>query len=392
MWLVILNDSTYTAQSVVRCTPGQSTNFENVTGGGGGDSVQGNASANVLIGNGGLDYLRGNDGNDTIDGGSGNDDIFGGSDNDVLTGGLGSDDIDGGFGNDTYNFSNPSSSSFVAPEVDTLTELPVGGIDRLWFGLVSSAVTINLTSGSPIASHTNRTVNTASPLEFENATGGSNNDVITGNALANSLHGFAGNDVINGGDGADNLNGSLGNDTLNGGAGSDLLTGDVGNDVIVGGTGGDTYYFASVGPAEADTVTELAGGGIDTLHFKTLPATQAVIVDLTADVSLASHLNRVVNTGGPGQAANFENVLGGSGNDSITGNNSANLLVGYNGNDSVIGGSGNDILLGGSGNDGLVGGAGDDFLDGAAGTDTLDGGTDVDTCLDGGVADLNCEL
>jgi serralysin len=66
----------------------------------------------------------------------------------------------------------------------------------------------------------------------------------------------------------------------------------------------------------------------------------------------------------------FENVIGGSGNDTIHGSAAANALEG--------GGGGNDILLGFGGNDTLHGGAGADSLVGGKGKDQLTGGPDTD--------------
>ena len=48
-------------------------NVENVTGGGGNDTLTGNAANNVLIGGAGNDTLTGGAGNDTLTGGAGND-------------------------------------------------------------------------------------------------------------------------------------------------------------------------------------------------------------------------------------------------------------------------------------------------------------------------------
>ncbi len=62
------------------------SNFENVTGGNGADSLSGNAVANVLIGNGGADTLRGGSGADILTGGAGRDLLYGGggADRDVF--------------------------------------------------------------------------------------------------------------------------------------------------------------------------------------------------------------------------------------------------------------------------------------------------------------------
>ena len=65
----------------------------------------------------------------------------------------------------------------------------------------------------------------------------------------------------------------------------------------------------------------------------------------------------------------MENVITGSGADSITGDANANNLDGAAGNDSLGGGAGNDSLFGGAGNDNLNGGLGSDTLTGGLGAD-----------------------
>jgi Ca2+-binding RTX toxin-like protein len=96
-----------------------------------------------------------------------------------------------------------------------------------------------------------------------------------------------------------------------------------------------------------------AGAGDDTLEF-------SFALD-TVHVNLADE--RVYNDGqGLGSAAHtdaieqdtvigFENVIGGSGNDSIYGNSKANWLRGEAGSDTLFGGAGNDTLDGGEGHD-----------------------------------------
>ncbi len=92
---------------------------------------------------------------------------------------------------------------------------------------------------------------------IEDANGGSGDDVLTGNRIANrlsggdgndrllgraggdSLHGNAGADVLCGQRGSDKLYGGAGNDRLRGDAGYDLLKGGDGDDLLVGGRGND---------------------------------------------------------------------------------------------------------------------------------------------------------
>jgi Ca2+-binding RTX toxin-like protein len=75
----------------------------------------------------------------------------------------------------------------------------------------------------------------------------------------------------------------------------------------------------------------------------------------------------------------IENLITGSGNDTVTGDDNANLLSSGGGLDVVVGEGGNDTLLGGAGNDTLEGGLGDDVLRGGSGHDDLVGeqGDDV---------------
>ena len=77
------------------------SNFENLNGSQGGDSIIGSAVANMLDSQGGNDTVFGKAGDDTLDGGSGNDSLNGNGGADMLIGGGGSDTVKGGGGNDT---------------------------------------------------------------------------------------------------------------------------------------------------------------------------------------------------------------------------------------------------------------------------------------------------
>jgi len=67
-------------------------------------------------------------------------------------------------------------------------------------------------------------------------------------------------------------------------------------------------------------------------------------------------------------------LIGTSGNDTLTGGSGNDTISGDAGNDLLDGAGGNDSLLGGTGDDNLLGGDGDDSLYGGKGNDTLDGG------------------
>jgi len=72
--------------------------------------------------------------------------------------------------------------------------------------------------------------------------GGTGDDKIGGDGLANTLGGGDGRDTIEGGSGDDYLEGNAGADVLDGSSGNDLISGGGGNDRIVGGSGRDNTF------------------------------------------------------------------------------------------------------------------------------------------------------
>jgi Ca2+-binding RTX toxin-like protein len=77
------------------------TDFYNITGGDGNDTLTGADAADTLIGGNGDDSLLGGADNDTLIGGNGNDILLGGDDHDSLLGEAGNDTLLGEAGNDT---------------------------------------------------------------------------------------------------------------------------------------------------------------------------------------------------------------------------------------------------------------------------------------------------
>lgn len=163
-------------------------------------------------------------------------------------------------------------------------------------------------------------------------------DLITGNALNNTIFGSAGNDTLFGAGGDDVLRGGTGDDTVEGGAGTD--TADY----------SDTGRGITVALGSPDAAGLSLGAGRDG----------------TADSIEDGH----------DILRGIENVTGGGGGDTITGNAAANRLSGGGGDDTLDGAGGDDTLTGGPGHDVLVGGAGNDELDNVVG-DTLDYGAAV---------------
>ncbi len=290
-----------------------SATFENLIGGTAGDTLLGNSLINKLIGNSGNDNLTG----------SGNDDA-----------------LYGGIGNDSYHFANATSA-----ETDLVYEQTGQGADTLSFSAVTTSVTVSLASNASQTVQVNRVIRLNSAATFENAIGGSGNDSLTGNSLANGL------------------NGNNGQDVLNGAAGSDTMAGGLGNDI---------YLFGVAYSFESDSLTEAANAGTDTLDFSSL--TTAVTVNLALNQFQNSNKNRGITLS---SASTFENALGGSGNDWLGGNSAANTLTGRGGHDILVGNAGNDILVGDAGRDVLVGGLGLDSLNGGADDDILIAGRTV---------------
>ncbi|WP_302172817.1 peroxidase family protein [uncultured Hydrogenophaga sp.] len=255
--------------------------------------------------------------------------------------------------------------------------------------------------------------------------GTTGNDVLIGDGRADRIFGLGG---------ADSLQGMGGNDYLDGGAGADILEGGLGNDTLIGGAGNDTY----VGVDAGDTIIEAAtaNSGTDTvqtaLNAFTLGANLENLT-FTGTGNFSGTGNELVNRiiGGAGNdvldgGTGSDFLTGGAGNDTyrvdVTGDRvtedanagtdtviysgSTNYTLGVNlenlvyvGNTEVIltgnglaneitGGSGADDIVGGAGNDTLLGGAGSDELSGGFGNDRLDGGTGNDSLTGGADNDI----
>jgi Ca2+-binding RTX toxin-like protein len=147
--------------------------------------------------------------------------------------------------------------------------------------------------------------------------------------------------------------------TIHGGAFGDTLDGGGGADTLVGG-GGDDIYIRDV---KGDVITELAGGGIDTVRS-------------SVGYTLGSNVENLVLTG-TGDHKGRGNALA----NTLTGNDGDNRLVGLAGNDTLSGGAGKDAITGGKGTDHLTGGTGADTFIFALG-DTSATRSKADTILD----------
>jgi Ca2+-binding RTX toxin-like protein len=287
-------------------------------------------------------------------GGDGNDQLAAGAGNDFIDGGFGSDDMSGGAGTDTVTYANR------AAPVKARIQPSATGPD-------ATGRSGNLDDGEGVRD----TIR----ADVENLTGGSENDRLYGNDLANTINGGYGDDLIGGGDGADVLNGGPGEDTTSYAGHSPGVTatiGTTGNGNVDDGTGDtiDTSTENLTGSDGADTLTGdnkanvLDGGaGADAMNGAgaPYPALDAV--------SYASHLEGVTATIGAAGASG--NVSDGPEGARDTINNDIWKLIGSDANDTLTGNGDINVIDGGEGNDTLDGGLGPDWMIGGNGIDTV---------------------
>ncbi len=168
------------------------------------------------------------------------------------------------------------------------------------------------------------------------------------------------------------------------------VRGSVGNDVIAIGEQVTGLYSVSVNQSsiasgvEAFVIEGLQGN--DNIGFVTL-ATALNPYPIKATI-FGNEGNDLVTLGGVHNG--YFEVLGGSGDDSLTGPAAAlsSILQGEAGNDNIRGNAANDLILGGIGTDILTGGAGDDTIEGGSGDDRIQGDTGDDLLIGDDGSDL----
>ena len=272
--------------------------------------------------------ITGTSGNDTIVGTPGDDVIAGLGGNDTIDGGGGADIICGGDGSDTVTYA--SHQGDVAADLDGSAGDDGSGED----GPAGARDTI---AG-----------------DVENLIGGHGDDVLVGTSAANVLTGGPGDDTLRGREGNDTLNGGTGEDALSGGDGNDTLNGGTSDDVLTGGEGADTLE----GGLDGDVMR--GGPGIDTAWYNT--RTTAVIASIGAGTGDDGNKQDGAQGERDTIGGSVENLVGGSGWDTLTGNDLDNTLTGGLGADTLKGLAGTDTLVA---NDGVA----DTLIDCGADTD-----------------------
>src|SRR5690606_20430230 len=125
--------------------------------------------------------------------------------------------------------------------------------------------------------------------------------------------------------------------------------------VVYGGAGGNTIQSDNM------SLEQVGGGaGIDLLDTR--------LFNGDYEVNLVTGLTNWVGE----SFTNFENIITGDGNDTVTGTAGANEISTSGGNDVVYGGSGDDTLEGGAGADTLNGGGGFDVASYAGSSAAVD--------------------
>lgn len=322
-----------------------------------------------------IEEIIATDGNDTLRGGAGSQQTFyGGAGDDTLSGNTDGDYLDGEGGTNLADYTAQSSN--------------------LVINLTSAGNNVYLSGSMPTSSNSDTLAN------INNIATGSGVDTIIGNGNDN---------IVRAGVGADTLIGGAGNDTLYGEAGNDTLSGGEGNDTLIGGmstsvdSGIDTadysatsYYGVTVdlqngtatgatigtdklygienvlGSAQSDTLIGASGtlntlsglGGNDTLYGNLegdyldggtgtntadySSETASIVANLTtgrAYFTSSSSYDALVS---------IQNVLSGSGNDTLIGlSGTHNTLNGNDGDDTLSGNLDGDSLIGGAGSDTL---------------------------------------
>ncbi len=318
-----------------------------------------------LIGTNWADAFTGDNTANTFRGGEGDDIFTAWGGNDTLEGGAGADNLNGGDGYDTASYEGSSSRVIVNLTSgtgsdgdavgDTFTSIEAlrgsahndllygdaggnqlrggAGHDHLWG--YAGADYLDGGEGGDFARYDNSAAGVNVNLGADTATGGD----ATGDVLDNIEHliGSNHNDVLTGD--------ALGN-TLYGLGGIDGLYGGAGNDVLLGGTGGDTIH---------------GGDGIDRAQYSQSAAGVTINLFLTTAQSGGDAEGDILTS--------IENVYGSIHADTISGNHGVNTLWGNGGDDTIHANNGNDTLYGQDGNDFLVGQGGADYIDGGAGTD-----------------------
>ena len=400
----------------------ESQGIENLIGGKHNDTLAGAAGDNFLKGGEGNDTLTARGGNDTLIGGLGDDRLIA----DTLAGD--STQIDATQGHDTVELGNGSHVVLLGTESDQ-TEISTRTGQSPVVSLVLRGVDFEDLQVSKVGSDVHLQVDGKTLAVLKGVTPQLmtfGNNKIVSRDVAGFLNGRAAGQMGNfnievGTEFDDVLLGNAAANTLAGGKGADTLAGGRGADLLKGGEGNDTYRYA-LGDGR-DVIEDLKGqdtlqlaGGItasqleyrkvqnDLFIFVRPAGNTGSLSSLTDRIQVKGYFNEVnrLETIKVGETAvshdhivttvaanpafvlsDLELYQGGAGDDVFRGGSNpvSRTMIGGGGRDGLFGGAGNDYLMGEEGNDHLSGGKGDDFIHGGKGNDVISGGRGENTLL-----------
>jgi Ca2+-binding RTX toxin-like protein len=248
--------------------------------------VNGVVTGDIITGTNAAEAFIGSTGDDTINAG-------GGSDLVVYDTGDGHDTVDGEGGTDTLALINFTAG---APSATSAT-----------FTVAQSAGHLIVNTDGSAPAEVDALGMESLQVQLGN---GGDTVTLTGNLAGAGISTGAGGIIIAGGTGSDTLDASA------------LTSANAITFSNLGG-GNDTFKAANV---VANDVVNGAGGTGDTADYSV--ATQAVTIDLTAGTAVGASV-------GNDDIQNFENAMGGAGNDTLHGTNGANAFTGNGGVDTV---------------------------------------------------------
>ncbi len=360
-------------------------------------TVFGGAGNDVIVGGAAADTIYGGPGNDTLSGGAAIDTMYGEDGADIIQG-TGSAD-----GADVIDCGDESTNTSIDTVSYNLRDASITAV----MGTVGGGGDAGVDGGADGGAGSSGTAgesgeNDSIAINCEGITGGLQDDTLTGNANDNVLSGGPGADTITGGDGNDTLNGNEGDDTFSEGSasnGGDTFNGGAGTDTVdysgrslaltitMDGSSADDGADGENDSIKADVENIISGSGADDITGNT--SANSITGGAGADTLNGGGGNDIFLEGSASSGADA--IAGGAGTDLVdysarTGAltvtmdgvaaNDGEASEGDNIDDDVenlIGGSGADTLSGNDFANDIKGGLGADTINGLDGDDTLDG-------------------